>query len=99
MNPAPVPASQALSFMTWEVNLRISDSRICPLESTYRRREGDLDLCITFRVETEEVPTIIVESVNPRILQRLSTATLYEIEKLLKNPDVSGFSGIQRVLF
>ena len=95
----PVPVSQALLPMTWELNLRISDSRICLLESTCRRREGDLDLCITFRVETEEVPTIVVESTNPRILQRLSTATLYEIEKLLKNPDVSGFSRIQRVLF
>ena len=97
MNPASI--SQSLLPMTWELNLRISDARICPLESTYRRRGGDLDLCITFRVETEEVPTIVVESANPRILQRLSMATLYEIEKLLKNPDVSGFSGIQRVLF
>ena len=94
-----VPASQTLLPMTWELNLRISDNRICPLESTCRRREGDLDLCITFRVETEEIPTIIVESANPRILQRLSTASLYEIEKLLKNPDISGFSGIKRVLF
>ena len=90
---------QTLLSMTWELNLRISDSRIQPLESTCRRREGDLDLCITFRVEAEEVPTVIVESANPKILQRLSTATLYEIEKLLKNPDVSGFSGIQRILF
>ena len=95
----PVLISQPLLPMTWELNLRISDSRICPLESTCRRREGDLDLCITFRVETEEAPTIVVEAANPRILQRLSTATLYEVEKLLKNPEVSGFSGIQRVLF
>ena len=95
----PVSVSQSLLPMTWELNLRMSDSRICPLESTCRRREGDLDLCITFRVETEEIPTILVESANPRILQRLSTATLYEIEKLLKNPDVSGFSGVKRVLF
>jgi hypothetical protein len=90
---------QTLLPLTWELNLRISDVRICPLESTCRRREGDLDLCITFRVETNEVPTIVVESANTRILQRLSTATLYEIEKLLKNPDVSGFSEIKRVLF
>ena len=95
----PVPTSQSLLPMTWELNLRISDARICPLESPYRRREGDLDLCITFRIETEGVPTIVIESANPRILQRLSTVTLYEIEKRLKNPDVSGFSGIQRVLF
>jgi hypothetical protein len=90
---------QSLLPMTWEFNLRISDTRVCPLESTYRRREGDLDLCITFRVETEGVPTIVIESAKPRILQRLSTATLYEIEKLLKNPEVSGFPEIQRVLF
>lgn len=88
---APLPIS-------WELLLLVSDKRICPFSVPERKKE-DLDLCITFRVETEETPTIVVESANPKILERLSTATLYEIEKLLKNPDVSGFSGIQRVLF
>lgn len=85
--------------LTFELNLLVSDSRICLAESNSFRQVTDLDLCIMFRVEDEEVPTIIIQSANPRILTRLSTASLYEIEKLLKSPSVSGFSGITRVLF
>ena len=91
--------SDYVKSLTFELNLLVSDSRIDSSDSNYLRQPDDLDLCITFRVEDEEIPTIIIQSANPRILTRLSTVSLYEIEKLLKKPSVSGFSGITRVLF
>jgi len=84
---------------TYELNLRVSNIRVVVTDAGIPLGFGELNLCVTYSVDREEIPTIIVEKTNPEILELFSNRMIYEIEKLLLNPEVTGISGIRRVLF
>ena len=82
--------------VTHELNLRISNIRVVVTDPKIPLGFGELDLCITYSVDEDE---IIIEETNPAILQLFSHHMIYEMEKLLLNPEVTGISGIRRILF
>jgi hypothetical protein len=84
---------------THELNLRISNIRVVVADPKIPLGFGELDLCLTYSVDLEETPTIIVEKTNPAIMELFSNHMIYEVEKLLLNPEVTGISGVRRVLF
>lgn len=85
--------------VTHELNLRISNIRIVVTDPKISLGFGELDICLTYSVDREEIPTIIVEKTNPAIMELFSNHMIYEVEKLLLNPEVTGISDIKRILF
>lgn len=96
-------ARQNSLSMLWEVVIRISNRRVVQVTHNTRQRDGDLDIVVGFSTQAAGCPAepleIVVESVTPNILERLSDETIGEIEKILRNPEVSGHKGITKVHF
>lgn len=99
MKKKPTTPTQTELLQSFELNLRISNLRIVPLNPNVPLGFGELDICLTYSVDREQIPTIIVEKSNPAIMDLFSNHMIYEVEKILLNPEVTGISDIQRVLF